>query len=102
MSHQTSLVVRIMILDGEQVLEGISKGFVKYPGEEHSAWLLRLSHLHCQNQVRQRDCTRYNTDCPQGITKISDLTSCANLTVLYLYNNKLRSIEVRHPPVSVL
>ena len=52
MSHQTSLVVRIMILDGEQVLEGISKGFVKYPGEEHSAWLLRLSHLHCQNQVR--------------------------------------------------
>ena len=69
-----------MILDGEQVLEGISKGFVKYPGEEHSAWLLRLSHLHCQNQ---------------GITKISDLTSCANLTVLYLYNNKLRSIEVR-------
>ena len=42
-----------MILDGEQVLEGISKGFVKYPGEEHSAWLLRLSHLHCQNQVRR-------------------------------------------------
>ena len=41
-----------MILDGEQVLEGVSKGFVKYPGEEHSAWLLRLSHLHCQSQVR--------------------------------------------------
>ena len=41
-----------MILDGEQVVEGVSKGFVKYPGEEHSAWLLRLSHLHCQNQVR--------------------------------------------------
>ena len=31
----------------------------------------------------------------QGITKISDLTSCANLSVLYLYNNKLKSIEVR-------
>ena len=39
-----------MILDGEQVLEGVSKTFVKYPGEEHSAWLQRLSHLHCQNQ----------------------------------------------------
>ena len=39
-----------MILDGEQVLEGVSKTFVKYPGEEHSSWLQRLSHLHCQNQ----------------------------------------------------
>lgn len=40
-----------MILDGEQVLEGVSKTFVRYPGEEHSAWLQRLTHLHCQNQV---------------------------------------------------
>ena len=46
-----SLLIK-MILDGEQVLEGVSKTFVKYPGEEHSAWLLRLSQLHCQNQVR--------------------------------------------------
>ena len=85
-----------MILDGEQVLEGISKGFVKYPGEEHSAWLLRLSHLHCQNQVRwETELCSGLTLSLQGITKISDLTSCANLTVLYLYNNKLRSIEVR-------
>ena len=29
----------------------------------------------------------------QGITKIADLTSCSNLTVLYLYNNKIKSIE---------
>ena len=29
----------------------------------------------------------------QGITKIADLTACSNLTVLYLYNNKLKSIE---------
>ena len=47
-----SLLIK-MILDGEQVLEGVSKTFVKYPGEEHSAWLQRLSHLHCQNQVRR-------------------------------------------------
>ena len=52
-----------MILDGEHVEEGVSKNFVKvpcysipdlpaqYPGEEHGTWLLRLSHLHCQNQV---------------------------------------------------
>ena len=45
-----------MILDGEQVVEGVSKSFVKYPGEENSAWLLRLSHLHCQNQVRLALC----------------------------------------------
>ena len=42
-----------MILDGEQVLEGVSKTFVRYPGEEHGAWLQRLTHLHCQNQVTQ-------------------------------------------------
>ena len=98
-SQQCSDWWGIMILDGEQVLEGISKGFVKYPGEEHSAWLLRLSHLHCQNQVSwERElCRGLVTVRVQGITKISDLTSCANLTVLYLYNNKLRSIEVRHP-----
>lgn len=29
----------------------------------------------------------------QGITKIADLTACSNLTVLYLYNNKLKAIE---------
>ena len=40
-----------MILDGEQVLEGVSKTFVRYPGEEHGAWLQRLTHLHCQNQA---------------------------------------------------
>ena len=83
-----------MILDSEQVVEGVSKNFVKvrilkifeilnslkscsfvgsqyffcvqYPGEENSTWLLRLSHLHCQNQ---------------GITKIADLTMCCNITV---------------------
>ena len=38
----------------------------QYPGEENSTWLLRLSHLHCQNQ---------------GITKIADLTMCCNITV---------------------
>ena len=59
-----------MILDGEQVsspvtslhavitymqvLEGVSRTFVKYPGEEHAAWLQRLTHLHCQNQVSAR------------------------------------------------
>ena len=29
----------------------------------------------------------------QGITKIADLTSCSNITVLYLYNNKIKTIE---------
>ena len=48
-----------MILDGEQVLEGVSKTFVRYPGEEHSAWLQRLTHLHCQNQVTQ--CGHYSS-----------------------------------------
>ena len=46
-----SILLIKMILDGEQVLEGVSKTFVRYPGEEHSAWLQRLTHLHCQNQV---------------------------------------------------
>ena len=48
---QSEKVLVIMILDGEQVLEGVSKTFVRYPGEEHGAWLQRLTHLHCQNQA---------------------------------------------------
>jgi hypothetical protein len=31
-----------------QVVEGVSKTFVRYPGEDQSSWLLRLTHLHCQ------------------------------------------------------
>ena len=57
-----------MILDGEQVLEGVSKTFVRYPGEEHSAWLQRLSHLHCQNQVMADKSREY--------VQYSDLFSC--------------------------
>ena len=34
-----------------------------------------------------------HTSSLQGITKIADLTACCNLTVLYLYNNKLKTIE---------
>ena len=84
-----------MILDGEQVLEGISKTFVKYPGEDHSAWLQRLTHLHCQNQVNNKCLNIFILiNFIQGITKIADLTACSNLTVLYLYNNKIKSIEV--------
>ena len=82
-----------MILDGEQVVEGVSKSFVKYPGEDNSAWLLRLSHLHCQNQVQATFFHHRITFFVQGITKIADLSSCSNITVLYLYNNKIKTID---------
>jgi hypothetical protein len=31
----------------------------------------------------------------QGIRTISDLTTCRNITVLYLYNNQITTIEAR-------
>ena len=73
-----------------QVVEGVSKHFVRYPGEDQSAWLLRLSHLHCQNQVLVSTGLYVTNARRQGITKIADLTGCSNITVLYLYNNKVR------------
>ena len=85
------------VYNDRQVLEGVSRTFVKYPGEEHAAWLQRLTHLHCQNQVSAtlpRPLVTATRATPmQGITKIADLTACCNLTVLYLYNNKLKTIE---------
>ena len=82
------------VYNDRQVLEGVSRTFVKYPGEEHAAWLQRLTHLHCQNQVSATLPRPLVTATPmQGITKIADLTACCNLTVLYLYNNKLKTIE---------
>ena len=31
----------------------------------------------------------------QGIKQIVDISSCRNITVLYLYNNKLTEIQVK-------
>ena len=72
------------------MVEGVSKHFVRYPGEDQAAWLLRLSHLHCQNQVLVCTGLYVTNTRRQGITKIADLTGCSNITVLYLYNNKVR------------
>jgi len=73
--------VRRIILDQDQVLVGVSRRFTRLPRESIPAWLLRLTHLHSQ---------------AQGITKIADLSSCCNITVLYLYSNQLTNIDALH------
>eukprot|EP00095_Tigriopus_kingsejongensis_P006374 snap_masked-scaffold42_size484952-processed-gene-3.13 protein:Tk06374 transcript:snap_masked-scaffold42_size484952-processed-gene-3.13-mRNA-1 annotation:"protein phosphatase 1 regulatory subunit 42 isoform x1" len=65
-------------LDGDQIPEGISRNFIRLPGEDQSDFYLRVTHLHHQ---RQR------------IRQIGDLSLVRNLTVLYLYENRLESIE---------
>ena len=96
-------------------------------GEDIAAWLLRLTHLHCQAQVHLclRGLRRFmylsfefslalfgalfvtqlnvtetiftfvDALTPfyfQGLTKIADLSVCSNITVLYLYSNKITRI----------
>ena len=40
-----------VILDSDQIVEGISKNFIKLPKEEQSDFLDRVTHLHHQNQM---------------------------------------------------
>ena len=62
-----------VILDSDQIPEGISKKFVKYPGEPQNSFYNRVTHLHHQNQK---------------IFQIGDLSLVRSLTVLYLYDNR--------------
>ncbi|TRY69500.1 hypothetical protein TCAL_04666 [Tigriopus californicus] len=67
-----------VILDGDQIPEGISRNFVRLPGEDGTDFYNRVTHLHHQRQK---------------IRQIGDLSLVKNLTVLYLYENRLDSIE---------
>ncbi len=71
-----------IILDSDQIPEGVSKSFVRLPGEEQSEFHARVTHLHHQRQ---------------NIRQIGDLASVRNLTVLYLYENRLTKIERLDP-----
>ena len=68
----------VVILDSDQIPAGISKRFVKYPGEHQGEFYDRVTHLHHQSQ---------------RICQIGDLSSVKNLTVLYLYDNRIEKIE---------
>lgn len=68
----------VVILDSDQVPEGISRKFVRFPGEQQDHFYGRVTHLHHQNQK---------------ICQIGDLSSVRNLTVLYLYDNRIQKIE---------
>ena len=67
-----------VILDSDQIPEGISKQFHRFPEEELADFHLRVTHLHHQNQ---------------RIRHIGDLSAVKNLTVLYLYDNRIDKIE---------
>ena len=74
----------IISLGDEKVLLGVSPMAVKLPEEETAKFLMRTTHLHCQKQM---------------INMIADLRSVRNLTVLYLYNNKIKVIDcMSHVP----
>ena len=67
-----------VILDSDLIPHGISRKFVKFPGETQDHFHSRVTHLHHQNQK---------------ISQIGDLSMVKNLTVLYLYDNKIEKIE---------
>ena len=67
-----------VILDSDQIPRGISRKFVKFPGETQVHFYARVTHLHHQNQK---------------IYQIGDVSAVPNLTVLYLYGNRLTKIE---------
>ena len=74
----------IISLGDDEVLMGVSPMAVRLPKEETATFLLRMSHLHCQNKM---------------INMIADLRSVRNLTVLYLYNNRIKVIDcLSHVP----
>ena len=77
-SLQQTTVMAVVILDSDHIPEGISKKFVRYPGEPQSDFYNRVTHLHHQSQK---------------ICQIGDLSAVRNLTVLYLYNNRIEKIE---------
>ena len=68
----------VVILDSDQIPHGISRKFVKFPGEAQDHFYNRVTHLHHQGQK---------------ICQIGDLSVVRNLTVLYLYDNKIEKIE---------
>ncbi len=86
-----------IILDSDQIPEGVSKSFVRLPGEELSDFHARVTHLHHQKQnIRQiGDLVRKVSICCCGMTSTLPLMQSAvrNLTVLYLYENRLSRIE---------
>ena len=67
-----------VILDSDQIPQGISRKFVKFPGETQEHFYARVTHLHHQSQK---------------IYQIGDLSPVPNITVLYLYDNRLNKIE---------
>ena len=67
-----------VILDSDLIPRGISRKFVKFPGETQDHFYARVTHLHHQNQK---------------VYQIGDLSAVPNLTVLYLYGNRLTKIE---------
>ena len=67
-----------VILDSDLIPHGISRKFVKFPGETQDHFHSRVTHLHHQSQK---------------ISQIGDLSMVKHLTVLYLYDNKLTNIE---------
>ena len=42
--------IRCVILDSDQIPEGISKKFIRYPGESQEKYTLRVTHGHFQSQ----------------------------------------------------
>ena len=42
--------IRGVILDSDQIPEGISKKFIRYPGESQEKYTLRVTHGHFQSQ----------------------------------------------------
>ena len=46
----TMATVHGVILDSDQIPEGISKKFIRYPGESQDKYSLRVTHGHFQSQ----------------------------------------------------
>ena len=49
-SRAAAKMAAVVILDSDQVPEGISKKFVRYPGEKQADFYNRVTHLHHQSQ----------------------------------------------------
>ena len=73
-----STMANNVILDSDLIPHGISRKFVKFPGESDDHFHGRVTHLHFQNRK---------------IYQIGDLSMVKQLTVLYLYDNKIEKIE---------
>ena len=68
-----------IILDSDQIPSGVSKGFVRLPGEDLADFHARVTHLHHQRQ---------------NIRQIGDLVNLRRFCYLNLFWKSFRSVSV--------